>query len=276
MTMRVDAVRPTPPQFHASWRPTLNFRSIQAGSLTETTSSQCASSMRPGSTLRCTARFQSRSTTHPGSSERAKLICPCCRPPARSLAASGPRRRRSVVWLRSADGSVAESRCEGPGSNSSTVRAHLQQPGQHVWVTGAAFASDSACGSPSSYAPFSSLHRELRAFAAPNFGSRVRAGVRFAVAPKRLVNGETIKMKGRVLGLPVPSTGKTIVIQARARGVPSLDERQYESDLVPRAGSPSAIDSGGPSSARSTSSGLWPRSSEPIHLLEAGRVCEAP
>ncbi len=48
----------------------------------------------------------------------------------------------------------------------------------------------------------------------------VRAGVKFAVAPKRLVNGETIEMRGRLLGLPVPAAGQTIVIQARARGVP--------------------------------------------------------
>lgn len=48
----------------------------------------------------------------------------------------------------------------------------------------------------------------------------VRAGVKFAVAPKRLVNGETIQMSGHLLGLPVPAAGKTIVIQARARGVP--------------------------------------------------------
>lgn len=49
----------------------------------------------------------------------------------------------------------------------------------------------------------------------------VRAGIRFAVTPKRLVNGESIRMRGRLLGLPVPAAGKTIVIQARARGIPT-------------------------------------------------------
>jgi hypothetical protein len=50
---------------------------------------------------------------------------------------------------------------------------------------------------------------------------KVRAGVRLAVAPKRLANGQRVKLSGRLLGLPVPSAGKTIVIQARARGVPA-------------------------------------------------------
>jgi hypothetical protein len=49
----------------------------------------------------------------------------------------------------------------------------------------------------------------------------VRAGVRLSVAPKRLLNGERITMSGRLLGLPVPPAGKTIVIQARAKGVPT-------------------------------------------------------
>jgi hypothetical protein len=47
---------------------------------------------------------------------------------------------------------------------------------------------------------------------------RVRAGVKFAVAPKQLVNGQWIRMSGRFLGLPLPGVGKSVVIQARARG----------------------------------------------------------
>jgi len=46
----------------------------------------------------------------------------------------------------------------------------------------------------------------------------VRAGMNFTVAPKRLANGQSISMRGRLLGRPVPKGGKTIVIQARARG----------------------------------------------------------
>ena len=49
----------------------------------------------------------------------------------------------------------------------------------------------------------------------------VRAGIRFAVTPKRLVNGESLTMRGRLLGRPLPAAGKTIVIQARARGIPT-------------------------------------------------------
>jgi hypothetical protein len=48
----------------------------------------------------------------------------------------------------------------------------------------------------------------------------VRAGVTLNVTPTRLVNRESIKMRGRLLGLPLPAAGKTIVIQARARGLP--------------------------------------------------------
>jgi hypothetical protein len=47
---------------------------------------------------------------------------------------------------------------------------------------------------------------------------RVRAGLRFDVAPKRLRNGQSIVMRGRLRALPVPAAGKTVAIQARARG----------------------------------------------------------
>jgi hypothetical protein len=50
---------------------------------------------------------------------------------------------------------------------------------------------------------------------------RVRAGLKFTVAPKRLANGQSIRMNGRFLGLPLPSAGKAVVIQARARGTSS-------------------------------------------------------
>ena len=48
---------------------------------------------------------------------------------------------------------------------------------------------------------------------------RVRAGMKFAVAPKRLANGQSIRMSGRLLGLPMPDVDKSVVMQARAKGV---------------------------------------------------------
>jgi hypothetical protein len=49
---------------------------------------------------------------------------------------------------------------------------------------------------------------------------RVQAGMRFDVTPKRLSNGQSIRMSGRLLGIPVPDRGKTVVLQARAKGIP--------------------------------------------------------
>jgi len=46
---------------------------------------------------------------------------------------------------------------------------------------------------------------------------RVRAGVQFAVAPRRLRNGQTIGMRGRIRS-QVPPQGKKVAVQARARG----------------------------------------------------------
>ena len=50
---------------------------------------------------------------------------------------------------------------------------------------------------------------------------RVQAGLRFDVTPKRLSNGHSIRMHGRLLGLPVPDRGKRVVLQARAKGIPT-------------------------------------------------------
>ena len=47
---------------------------------------------------------------------------------------------------------------------------------------------------------------------------KVRTGVRFSVSPRRLHNGESITMSGLLLGSRVPSAGKAVTIQARARG----------------------------------------------------------
>lgn len=47
---------------------------------------------------------------------------------------------------------------------------------------------------------------------------KVRTGVRFSVSPRRLQNGENITMRGLLLGSRVPSGGKAVAIQARARG----------------------------------------------------------
>jgi hypothetical protein len=46
----------------------------------------------------------------------------------------------------------------------------------------------------------------------------VRAGLRFHVAPRRLRNGQSILMTGRLRALPVPTAGKTVAVQARAHG----------------------------------------------------------
>jgi hypothetical protein len=46
---------------------------------------------------------------------------------------------------------------------------------------------------------------------------KVRAGVQFAVAPRRLRNGQSIVMRGRIRS-KVPPHGKKVAIQARARG----------------------------------------------------------
>lgn len=46
---------------------------------------------------------------------------------------------------------------------------------------------------------------------------RVRTGLKFAVAPRRLLNGQTITMRGRVLA-PPGARGTKITIRARARG----------------------------------------------------------
>jgi hypothetical protein len=61
---------------------------------------------------------------------------------------------------------------------------------------------------------------------------KVRAGMRFNVTPKRLSNGQSIRMSGRLLGLPVPDRGKTVVLQARAKGIPT-----WTRVTVTRAGS---------------------------------------
>ena len=47
---------------------------------------------------------------------------------------------------------------------------------------------------------------------------RVRAGVRLNTTPRALRNGEAIRMRGKLLGSPVPTGGKIVRIQARALG----------------------------------------------------------
>ena len=49
----------------------------------------------------------------------------------------------------------------------------------------------------------------------------VRAGVRFATSPRHLRNRESIRMNGRVSGRRIPPQGKSVAIQARARGAAS-------------------------------------------------------
>jgi hypothetical protein len=64
---------------------------------------------------------------------------------------------------------------------------------------------------------------------------RVRAGVTFRVAPKRLKNGHAIRMSGRLLARPVPEAGKTVAIQARARGQSSwIDVTAIRADSTGR------------------------------------------
>ena len=50
---------------------------------------------------------------------------------------------------------------------------------------------------------------------------KVRARLRFATGPRHLRNGESIRMDGRVAGRLIPRRGKTVAIQARARGAES-------------------------------------------------------
>jgi hypothetical protein len=47
---------------------------------------------------------------------------------------------------------------------------------------------------------------------------RVRASASLTTSPKLLRNGESIRLRGRVRGRPIPSNGKGVVIQARASG----------------------------------------------------------
>ena len=47
---------------------------------------------------------------------------------------------------------------------------------------------------------------------------KVRAGVRLTIRPRHLRNGESIRLGGRVLGRSRPARGKTVAVQARARG----------------------------------------------------------
>ncbi len=49
----------------------------------------------------------------------------------------------------------------------------------------------------------------------------VRAGVRLRTSPRHLRNGQSIHMRGRVAAVRLPKQGKSVVIQARARGAGS-------------------------------------------------------
>lgn len=49
----------------------------------------------------------------------------------------------------------------------------------------------------------------------------VRAGVRLRTTPRHLRNGQSIRMRGRVADVRLPKQGKTVAIQARARGAGS-------------------------------------------------------
>jgi hypothetical protein len=49
----------------------------------------------------------------------------------------------------------------------------------------------------------------------------VRAGVRLRTAPRQLRNGQSIRMRGRVAAVRLPKQGKSVAIQARARGAGS-------------------------------------------------------
>jgi hypothetical protein len=47
---------------------------------------------------------------------------------------------------------------------------------------------------------------------------RVKAGVRLNVAPHTAARGRTVKLSGRLVGRPLPSTGKVVELQARSPG----------------------------------------------------------
>jgi hypothetical protein len=156
----------------------------------------------------------------PGSAGRAKLICPA--------AADGTLSRRLGARTTPFGGMASVSGRVGGGISVRGARVKLVDPSGAPAAAGTArvghrrrFRLRLRVRKPLLVRPVLVAPSGAPRLCGAQLRLRVRAGVRFAVAPKRLVNGETIKMKGRLLGLPVPSTGKTIVIQARARGIPT-------------------------------------------------------
>ena len=132
------------------------------------------------------------------------------------------------------------------------MRGRHQRPRE--WASVGAFACSFGRERRGSCDPFSGLRPDVpRVCGAPD-SPQCSRGHEFAVAPKRLVQRD--RSDGRLGSSvrPCPKGGKTIVIQARARGV-NLDGVSS----IPGPGSSrpvhvSPIASGGPSSGRRTNS----------------------
>ena len=59
----------------------------------------------------------------------------------------------------------------------------------------------------------------------------VRAGLSLAVAPRISSIGRSIRFSGRLLGGPVPASGKLLVLEARAAGGPWIEFKVVRSDV---------------------------------------------
>ncbi len=51
---------------------------------------------------------------------------------------------------------------------------------------------------------------------------RVHAGIELHISPGSVSAGESIRLQGRILGAPIPSAGKQVVLEARSKGTPWL------------------------------------------------------
>jgi hypothetical protein len=65
-------------------------------------------------------------------------------------------------------------------------------------------------------------------------GTQVRATVRLAASRRRLLNGQSVQFRGRLLGKPIPAGGKVVMLQARVG-------REWRTFATPRAGASGAF-----------------------------------
>ena len=180
--------------------------------------------MPRGSTPRCTGRSPRRSTTFPA--HRAQADLPRSRGGQADASPGTKMTRFGGMALDERTSSRNPVRVD-----TSRLGRPLRGPGRRRGLPAGSRAAAFACvrrvhrRSCAARAPCarqeppSSAERQFGSLFAPEF---------FAVAPKRLGNGESISLSGRVLARPVPSAGKTIVIQARARGVSAWTNGEHD------------------------------------------------